>query len=211
MSRREGTKLVFKHKIVIIEGIGVSRGEGAEFIYPGSIVVVEVVVIGVGMRRGEGAEFIYIHIHIVIVVYKHIFVFVIDRNVVGVVSGGSGSGGGFRSRSHGSGVNVDIEESQSSADLGFSAEEGAVNSPAVHVGAQVLYRKGCGVLTFHNCIGETSLEFLNGNGLLVGALEVPGELVVSGRSGFEDCVFADKPNFIGRVLRDVNSIVVCKG
>ena len=68
ISRREGTKLVIKQKIVKIVGIRMRRGEGAVTVFPGSFAVVEVVVIGVGMRRSEGAEFIYIHIHIVIVI-----------------------------------------------------------------------------------------------------------------------------------------------
>ena len=182
MSRHEVAEFVFIQEIVIIVGIGVSRGEGAVFIFPGSIVVVEVVVIGVGMRRGVGAEFIYIHIHIIIVIV------VVDRNVVGVVSGsGSGGAGGLRCRSRGSGGNGDIEESQGGVNFGLAVEERAVDGPAVHVGAHVLYFKSCGVLTFHNCIGETGPEFLDRNGLLVGALEVPYELAVSGCIGSEVC------------------------
>ena len=70
MSGHEVAEIVFIHKVVVIVGIGVRRGEAAVLISPGSggviivdviVVVVVVVVISIGVSRSEGAVLILVH------------------------------------------------------------------------------------------------------------------------------------------------------
>ena len=196
--------------VVVVISVGVSRGEGAILVFVQNHVIVIVVVVSVGVSRGEGAVLVYVQDHVVIVIVGNVVVITIIIAVqqgVGVVGGGVGLRGGIR----GGIVNVDIEESQCGVHLGIAVEESAVDSPAVHGGAHVLYRKSGGVITLNTSIGEHGPEILNRIGLAVGALEVPAELAVSGCRGSEDRVIADEANFIGRVLGDEDSIAVCEG